>query len=81
MRHYPPRPTGPHTGWSPGRDRAAQARFRQALMQRSGGQCEYPGCSTPLDRLAAHHDRPGYDAECGRLLCWRHHKHEDRHAR
>jgi hypothetical protein len=45
VRSYPPRPTGQHTGWSPARDRAAQARFRNLLIQRSGGQCEYPGCT------------------------------------
>lgn len=80
MRHYPPKRTGPHTGWTPGRDRAAQARFRTALIRRAGGRCEYPGCSS-TDRLQAHHDRAGYTPDCGRLLCWTHHKHEDPHAR
>lgn len=80
MRHYPPKRTGPHTGWSPNRDRAAQARFRQALMRRAGGRCEYPGCSS-TDQLHAHHDMAGYDPSCGRLLCREHHKAEDPYAR
>lgn len=80
MRHYPPRKTGPHTGWSPNRDRAAQASFRKALIKRSGGTCEYPGCTTTT-HLQAHHDRAGYDQGAGRLLCREHHKAEDPHAR
>lgn len=80
MKHYPPRKTGPHTGWSPTRDRAAQKRFREALLRRSGGRCEYPGCAS-TDRLQAHHDRAGYDPGAGRLLCHAHHKLEDPHAR
>jgi hypothetical protein len=87
VKHYPPRPTGHHTGWSPARDRAAQARFRALLIQRSGGQCEYifPGLMAlrcPIrEGLQAHHDRAGYTADSGRLLCRDHHKAEDRHAR
>jgi hypothetical protein len=64
----------------PTRDRAAQARFRNLLIQRSGGQCEYPGCTITTE-LQAHHDRAGYNAQCGRLLCREHHKAEDPHAR
>jgi hypothetical protein len=81
MKRYPPPKTGSHTGWSPGRDRAAQARFRAALIRRADGTCEYPGCETPHDRLQAHHDRAGYTADCGRLLCHTHHRTEDPHAR
>ena len=81
MRRYPAPKTGSHTGWSPGRDRTAQARFRAALIKRSGGACEYPGCTTPYDRPQAHHDRAGYTSDCGRYLCATHHKHEDPHAR
>jgi hypothetical protein len=80
VKHYPPRKEGPHTGWSPTRDRAQQRTFRNALIKRAHGICEYPGCRS-TDRLQAHHDRAGYDASCGRLLCWAHHKHEDEHAR
>jgi hypothetical protein len=80
MRRFPPRPTGSHTGWTPGRDRAAQTRFRNALIRRANGQCEYPGC-TSTHRLQAHHDMAGYDASCGRLLCWTHHREVDPHAR
>jgi hypothetical protein len=81
MRRYPPIVQGPHTGWSPQRDRAAQARFRKALIRRSCGRCEWPGCTTPHDRPQAHHDRAGYTPDCGRYLCWTHHKHEDPYAR
>lgn len=80
MRRYPPRPTGTHTGWSQWRDRAAQRRFREALIRRSGGICEYPGCTT-RDRLQAHHDRAGYTPDCGRLLCATHHRAADPNAR
>jgi hypothetical protein len=88
MRHYPPRPDpsqARHTGWSPTRDRAAQARFRKALIERSGGHCEYlypngQRCGS-THRLQAHHDRPGYGPGSGRLLCDAHHKLEDPHAR
>jgi hypothetical protein len=81
MRKYPPPKQGQHTGWSPDRDRAAQARFRALLMHRAKGVCEHPGCTTPTDRLQAHHDRAGYDAAAGRLLCHHHHKAADPHAR
>lgn len=84
MRRYPPRPTGPHTGWTPTRDRTAQAHFRAALIRRSGGYCEYVGPDgrcTSTDRLQAHHDQAGYTPDCGRLLCHTHHRTEDPHAR
>ena len=90
MKRYPPPKQGPHTGWSPGRDRAAQAQFRKALIRRAGNQCEYVGWIEWLategrcprrTNLHAHHDRAGYTADCGRLLCRDHHKAEDRHAR
>jgi hypothetical protein len=84
MRRYPPRPEGRHTGWTPSRDRAAQQRFRDALIRRSGGYCEYVGpegrCTSTTD-LQAHHDRAGYTPDCGRLLCAKHHKAEDPYAR
>jgi hypothetical protein len=80
MRYYPPRPTGPHTGWTPQRDRAAQARFRDALIRRANGRCEYPGCTSSTD-LQAHHDHAGYDPSCGRLLCRTHHRQVDPYAR
>jgi hypothetical protein len=85
VKHYPPRKEGPHTGWSPTRDRSAQRRFRQALVERSGGRCEYVDMTTGLRCLTigaqAHHDRPGYGPDCGRFLCRYHHKVEDPHAR
>jgi len=80
--HLTPCPThSGHTGWSPSRSRAGQASFRAALIRRSGGACEYPGCDTPYDRPQAHHDRPGYTPDCGRLLCAQHHQAVDPHAR
>lgn len=79
MRHYPPRQTGPHTGWTPTRDRAAQHRFRQALIARSGGHCER--CRTTQGPMQAHHTKPGYTPDCGLLLCTACHKLEDKHAR
>lgn len=80
MKRFPPPKTGSHTGWSPDRDRAAQHRFRVALIQRAGGVCEYAGCGITTG-LQAHHDRAGYTPDCGRLLCWEHHRLEDPHAR
>jgi hypothetical protein len=47
------------------RDRAAQERFRQALIARSFGHCER--CGAP--GTVAHHVRPGYEPECGVYLC------------
>lgn len=85
MRRYPEPKTGSHTGWSPGRDRAAQARFRKALIERSGGYCEWVDPISELRCPAlgheAHHDQAGYTEDCGRFLCQRHHKAEDPHAR
>ena len=81
MRHYPPRqPGGTHTGWTKHRDRAAQQRFRNALMARAQGQCEHEGCTTRID-LQAHHIHPGYTPDCGLLLCRKHHKQADPQAR
>jgi hypothetical protein len=84
VKHYPPRKEGPHTGWSPTRDRAAQRRFRAHLVARSGGQCEYvhpsgKRCDWPGEQ--AHHDKPGYGPDSGRFLCQYHHRQVDTHAR
>jgi hypothetical protein len=79
MRRFPPPITGPHSGWSPQRDRNAQKRFRDALIKRSGGMCEFPECDQP--GAEAHHDMAGYEPSCGRFLCKTHHKAEDPHAR
>ena len=81
MRHYPPRREGPHTGWSPGRDRAKQAKFRAALIARSGGYCERCGASPGSGPMQAHHTQPGYTPDCGLLLCRPCHRLEDPHAR
>jgi hypothetical protein len=73
-----PCPTHTRTGAWTERDRHAQAWFRKQLIHRSGGTCErchaQPG-------VVAHHDRPGYDPECGRLLCDDCHTAIDNHAR
>jgi hypothetical protein len=85
VKHYPPKRTGPHTGWSPSRDRKQQQAFRNALLQRSGQRCEYINSfgtrCNERHGLQAHHDQPGYTPDCGRLLCREHHKAEDPHAR
>jgi hypothetical protein len=52
--------------WSPERDPRAQAWFRKQVMFRSGGTCER--CRVQ-PATTAHHDRPGYEPECGRALC------------
>lgn len=85
LRTYPRRFARETTGrWSPDRDGQAQARFRQALRIRAQDRCEYLEnglrCTVTRD-LQAHHDRPGYEAECGRLLCRSHHRAVDPHAR
>lgn len=83
MRRYPARPVGRHTGWSPGRDRAAQARMRRALLARADGRCE--NCGNTHDLRATHitpvRDGGGYGPENGRLLCRSCDLKTDRHAR
>jgi hypothetical protein len=54
-------------------------------MKRANGRCEYLDvgvrCQETTD-LFAHHDRPGVnDIRYGRLLCRRHHRKVDPHAR
>jgi hypothetical protein len=85
VKHYPPMKQGPHTGWSPTRDRSAQRRFRALLVTRSGGRCERvdpnTGWRCPHPGAQAHHDQPGYGPSAGRFLCHACHKLEDPHAR
>ena len=61
----------PNAHRSPNRDRAAQARFRTALLKRAGHQCE--ACGETQDLRACHITplaRGGsYDPSNGRLLC------------
>jgi len=64
--------------WSRDRDGAGQRWFRKALIARSGGICER--CRVRAGRVA-HHDRPGYEPECGRWLCDDCHTAVDNHAR
>lgn len=72
--------------WSPGRDKTGQARFRKLLLERSGGRCEYvfpSGHGTlrcaATENLKAHHDRPGFGVESGRMLCDEHHENAKGH--
>lgn len=73
---HPERPTG--SSWSPDRNRAAQARFRTAVLTRDGHRCTRCGAT---DQLVAHHDRPGMTPDCGRTLCTDCHTAVDNNAR
>jgi hypothetical protein len=76
MKHYPPRTPTTAGHWSPGRDRATQAAFRQAMIAQAGGlRCQL--CGTTQGEMQAHHDTP----TTGRLLCRACHRHVDPHAR
>jgi len=69
-----------HThGRSPWRDRESQRWFRRALLLRSDGSCDR--CGKSGVELFAHHDRPGWDPEHGRLLCGACHMAVDNMAR
>jgi len=67
-----PCPTHAHSssahrsGW---RDRDKQKWFRSALLLRWDGHCQRCGRSCHESDVQAHHDRPGWDPEHGRLLC------------
>jgi 5-methylcytosine-specific restriction endonuclease McrA len=78
-----PQHTGNHTGWTPQRDRTAQARFRRALLTRAGHQCE--ACGNTTDLRACHtiplHRGGTYDPANGQLLCRTCDKATDPHAR
>jgi len=64
--------------WSRERDPHAQAWFRDQVFWRANGICER--CRV-AKATVAHHDRPGYDPECGRALCQSCHREIDTHAR
>lgn len=52
------------------RPRQAQHRFRMAVLQRDGYRCTRCGHTDPTGKtLTAHHDKPGFTADCGRTLC------------
>jgi hypothetical protein len=80
---------GQHTGYSPDRDRAAQQRFRDVLLERAGGRCEWvehgERCTEAEDLRACHltplADGGGYDPDDGRLLCAEHDRLTDPRAR
>jgi 5-methylcytosine-specific restriction endonuclease McrA len=74
---------GNHTGWSPGRDRAAQQRFRQAVLARDGYQCVDCGATNDL---RACHLQPvgaggGYHPDNGVTRCGQCDRATDQHAR
>jgi hypothetical protein len=82
---------GNGTGWSHGRDRTAQARFRTALLERAGGRCEEIDedtgrrCTETRDlracHLAALADGGTYSLANGKLRCKRHDRATDSRAR
>lgn len=74
-----------NTSWGNRRDRATQARFRRQVGKLYGWRCgaieNGVHCSETQD-LQAHHTQPGNDdPETGVLLCRRHHRAVDVHAR
>lgn len=85
MRHYPPRTPRQGGHWSTGRNRLAQARFRQAVLANAGHQCQWIGDTDrcPITSpLQAHHTQAGNDDPAtGLALCTAHHKALDPHAR
>lgn len=78
-------PRAKNAHWSKGRDRQAQRRFREVLMARADGRCEFTedGARCIETRgLQAHHTEPGNDDPAtGLLLCRTHHRAVDPHAR
>lgn len=78
---------GRHTGWSPGRDRSAQRRFRIAVLKRDDYTCVDCGHHDPTGRsLRAAHLRPlheggGYDLSEGVTRCQKCDRATDPHAR
>jgi hypothetical protein len=82
VRHYPPiKPRNAAGHWSAARNRAAQARFRTAVLAAAGGCCQYAGCPVTTE-LQAHHTQAGNDdPTTGLALCRVHHRMADPHAR
>lgn len=78
---------GDHTGWSPGRDRAAQQRFRDAVLERDQFTCVGCGHRDPSGRtLRAAHLTPiaaggGYHLSEGVTRCVDCDRATDPHAR
>jgi predicted restriction endonuclease len=83
---------GKHTGWSPERNRMAQARFRDTVLSNAGYRCEHmetTGIRCPImgpRNLIAHHVTPladggSDDATNGQALCSIHHRTVDAKAR
>jgi hypothetical protein len=70
---------------SPNRDMAAHDRFQRAVKKRDHRTCQAQGCTTPHDRIAAHHIRSLHeggsdDPSNGITLCYTHHRQVDRWA-
>ncbi len=75
------------TSWNATRNRVAQHRFRIAVLQRAGHQCQAVDRATgqrcyQTAQLQAHHLKPGdHDPATGLALCRAHHRATDPHAR
>lgn len=70
LQHWPPKPNSNGTGYS-NRDRAAQARFRTAVLNQDGHQCA--NCGSTQDLRACHltplHMGGTYDLSNGLTRC------------
>lgn len=82
----PKHPGRPRSGWAP-RDRSAQRRFREALIDAFGKQCQAweHGRRCPRTDVRACHIIPvaengGYEISNGMLLCPVHDRATDRYA-
>jgi hypothetical protein len=67
--------------WSPRRDPAAHKRFARAVLKANGSSCEV--CGSPFG-VQVHHrdgDVANNDPSNGVVLCPRHHREVDSHAR
>lgn len=59
----------------------SRSTWARRVKERDVHRCRVPGCTTPHDRLQAHHIKPlslgGSDAlENGLTLCWAHHQRQ-----
>lgn len=72
-------------GWAGGRDRAAQHRFRTAVLAAAGHQCQHldeDRNRCPIrSPLEAHHTSGSEDPSTGLALCPKHHRARDQFAR
>lgn len=75
----------PNATRNPNRDRWKQRKFANAVKARDNHRCTIEGCTTPTDRIVAHHIVPlaqgGTDSlSNGITVCWAHHRELDRYA-